>query len=167
MHAVGDFPNHRHQFIHLTYDSSSHRTTITFFTRAFVSKIVLVLRLVHPPRLCSVLPNTKPGPNSPTVLTTLNDSAMLLSVSNHMGPTFIIETQNWASEPMRRMRHAASSGDGKVWIIGGEKPDGSGNAFSERFIFNPSGMGFTPISSGPYSPPDILAMLRSFYPMRC
>jgi len=97
----------------------------------------------------------QPGLNSQTVLTTLDDSAMLLSVSNHMDPTFIIETQNWGGEPMRRMRHAASSGDGKVWIIGGEKADGSGSAFSEHFIFYPSSMEFIHMSSGHYSPPDI------------
>ena len=97
----------------------------------------------------------QPGPNSQTVLTTLNDSAMLLSVSNHTDPTFIFEAQNWAGEPMRRMRHATSSGDGKVWIIGGEKADMSGNAFSEHFIFNPYSMEFTPMPSGHYSPPDI------------
>ena len=97
----------------------------------------------------------QPGPNSQTVLTTLDDSAILLSVLNHLDPTFIIETQNWAGEPMRRMRHATSSGDGKIWIIGGEKADGSGNAFSEHFIFNPSSMEFIAMSPSYNSPPDI------------
>ncbi|KAL4066923.1 hypothetical protein V8B97DRAFT_1958378 [Scleroderma yunnanense] len=97
----------------------------------------------------------QPGPNSQTVLSTLNDSAILLEVSNRTDPTFTIEAQNWAREPMRRMRHAASSSDGKVWIIGGEKADGSGNAFSEHYIFNPSSTEFIPLSLGYYSPPDI------------
>ena len=51
----------------------------------------------------------QPGPNSQTVLITLDDSAILLSVLKHLDPTFIIETQSWADEPIRRMRHATAS----------------------------------------------------------
>ncbi|KIJ66895.1 hypothetical protein HYDPIDRAFT_108844 [Hydnomerulius pinastri MD-312] len=97
----------------------------------------------------------QPGPNSQTVLTTLNDSAALLSVSNQTSPSFFIEPQNWAGEPMRRIRHSASSTGGKVWIIGGEQADGSGNAFSEHYVFSPFTAEFSLLPSSSNAPPDI------------
>ncbi|KAH7890564.1 hypothetical protein F5I97DRAFT_47380 [Phlebopus sp. FC_14] len=97
----------------------------------------------------------QPGPNSETVLTTLNDSAALLSVSNQSHPSFLTEPQNWASEPMRRMRHSTSSIGGRIWIVGGEKADGSGNAYSDHYVFDPSAAEFNPLPSGNDAPPDI------------
>lgn len=97
----------------------------------------------------------QPGPNSPTVLTTLNDSSGLLLVSDKSSPSFLMEPQNWANEPMRRMRHASSFTDGKVWIVGGEQADGSGNAFSEHYYFNPSSPEFVQLLSSSSAPPDI------------
>ncbi|KAG6330285.1 hypothetical protein ID866_8804 [Astraeus odoratus] len=97
----------------------------------------------------------QPGPNSETVLTSLNDSAVILATSSGTTPTFVTMGENWAREPVRRMRHTASFREGKVWIVGGEKADGSGNAFSDHYIFDPSATQFTLLSSGPNSPPDI------------
>lgn len=97
----------------------------------------------------------QPGPNSQTVLTTLNDSATLLSVTKMTDPNFSVEPESWASEPIRRIRHAASTINGKVYITGGEKADGSGNAFSEHYVFDPLAAEFSHLPSNANSPPDI------------
>ncbi|KIK99972.1 hypothetical protein PAXRUDRAFT_130893 [Paxillus rubicundulus Ve08.2h10] len=97
----------------------------------------------------------QPGADSQTVLTTLNDSAALLSASNLTGPSFLVEPQNWAGEPMRRTHHSASSTGGKTWIIGGEKADGSGNAFDEHYLFSSSDAEFSLLPSSSNAPPDI------------
>ncbi|KAF8558185.1 hypothetical protein OG21DRAFT_1456197 [Imleria badia] len=97
----------------------------------------------------------QPDPNSLTVLTDLNDSSALLSTSSKSGPSFLMEPQNWANEPMRRIRHSSSYTSGKVWLVGGEKADGSGNAFSDHYSFNPSGPEFGQLSSSSSAPPDI------------
>ncbi|KAG2146140.1 uncharacterized protein EDB93DRAFT_1286409 [Suillus bovinus] len=78
----------------------------------------------------------QPGPNSQTVLTTLNDSATLVSAYDR----FVIQ---------------ASSTGGKVWIVGGEKADGSGNAFFDHYLFNPVLQEFVGLPSGGNAPPDI------------
>jgi hypothetical protein len=77
-------------------------------------------------------------PNSHTVLTSLNDSAALVSAYDHTDPSFFMEPQNWAGEPTRRIRHSASSTSGEVWIVGGEEADGSGNSFSDHYVFYPA-----------------------------
>lgn len=97
----------------------------------------------------------QPGPNSQTVLTSLNGSATLVSAYDRTDPSFFIEPQNWAGEPMRRIRHSASSTGGKIWIVGGEKADGSGNAFSDHYFFNPILQEFVELPSGGNAPPDI------------
>ncbi|KAH7925830.1 hypothetical protein BV22DRAFT_1194857 [Leucogyrophana mollusca] len=96
----------------------------------------------------------QPGPNSQTVLTTLNDSASLLSAFDRTDPSFLMEPQNWAGEPMRRMRHSASSTGGKIWVIGGEKADGSGSAFSDHYVFDPFVLDFMRLPTA-NAPPDI------------
>ncbi|KAF8442444.1 hypothetical protein L210DRAFT_3536619 [Boletus edulis BED1] len=97
----------------------------------------------------------QPGPNSLTVLTDLNDSSYLFSTSGKSGPSFLSEPQNWANEPVRRIRHSSSYTSGKVWLIGGEKADGSGNAFSDHYYFSPSGPEFVQLPSSSSAPPDI------------
>ncbi|KAG0706752.1 hypothetical protein DFH29DRAFT_899844 [Suillus ampliporus] len=97
----------------------------------------------------------QPGPNSQTVLTSLNNSATVVSAYDRTDPSFLIQPQNWAGEPMRRIRHSASSTGGKVWIVGGEKADGSGNAFSDHYIFNPASQEFVMLPSGGNAPPDL------------
>jgi hypothetical protein len=97
----------------------------------------------------------QPGPNSQTVLTTLNDSAALVSAYDRTDPSFLMEPQNWAGQPARRIRHSASSNSGNILIVGGEKADGSGNSFSDHYIFNPASQKFAMIPLGGDPPPDI------------
>lgn len=94
------------------------------------------------------------GPNSPVVVPTGNDSAVLLDTTSADAPVWDYETQSWANEPTRRIYHTASSVGGKIFIVGGEKDDGSGTAFSEHYVFDPSGPSFTQLPST-NAPPDI------------
>jgi N-acetylneuraminic acid mutarotase len=82
------------------------------------------------------------------------DSAFLLNVDNIMEPAWVTEAVSWANEPIRRMRHSASSAGGKIFLIGGEKVDGSGEVFSDHYVFDISVPSFTllPSSNGP---PDL------------
>lgn len=95
-----------------------------------------------------------PGPNSPVVIPTRPDSAVNLNVLNQTDPVWNFETQSWANEPMRRIYHSATLAGGKIWIVGGEKADGSGSAFSEHYIFDPTGPSFAQLPSS-NGPPDI------------
>ncbi|KAJ3714057.1 hypothetical protein C8R42DRAFT_726562 [Lentinula raphanica] len=93
-----------------------------------------------------------PAINSPTVLTVQSDSAWLLNVYNRLVPSWIQEAMSWANEPIRRMRHSAvTSIEGVVFIVGGEKADGSGIAFSDHYAFDPAVPSFTqlPSTNGP------------------
>ncbi|KAJ3781948.1 hypothetical protein GGU10DRAFT_298742 [Lentinula aff. detonsa] len=93
-----------------------------------------------------------PAINSPTVLTVQADSAWLLDVYNRLVPSWIQEAMSWANEPIRRMRHTAvTSIEGVVFIVGGEKADGSGIAFSDHYAFDPAIPSFTqlPSTNGP------------------
>lgn len=95
-----------------------------------------------------------PGPNSPTVLTGQADSAALLNVFDRANPVWNTEEQAWASEPTRRIHHTACSTGGKIWLIGGEKDDGSNNAFSDHYVFDPNVPSFTTLPST-NGPPDL------------
>lgn len=87
------------------------------------------------------------GPLSNIVLPDNADSAELLDVAQFAAPTFIPVPTGWAGEPQRRMRHAAASANGKIYLIGGEAADGSGNAFSTHYIFTPTVPTFTQLPS--------------------
>ncbi|KAF8150818.1 hypothetical protein B0H34DRAFT_678582 [Crassisporium funariophilum] len=79
----------------------------------------------------------QPGPNSPTVIVGSADSAGLLDVFSRLNPVWSTEPISWAGEPVRRIRHStATAPSGLVFIIGGEKADGSGSAFSDHFVFD-------------------------------
>ncbi|KAJ7019837.1 hypothetical protein C8F04DRAFT_1197335 [Mycena alexandri] len=80
------------------------------------------------------------GMPSPTVpLVTQPDSGWLLDVNNTQQPQFTQEPSAWGGEPIRRIHHAAvSSTTGEVYIFGGEKADGSREAFSDHYVFNPN-----------------------------
>ena len=95
-----------------------------------------------------------PGPNSQTVLPDRNDSSVLLSTSSPLDPVWDFETEGWAGEPMRRIYHSAVAAQGRVWVVGGEKADDSGSAFSQHYVFDPSGPTFSTLPT-PNSPPDI------------
>ncbi len=94
------------------------------------------------------------GPNSPGILPDGSDSATLLAAFDKNDPSWNYETQSWANEPMRRIHHSAVLSRSKVWIVGGEKADGSGTAFSESYVFDSLVPSFTQISST-NGPPDI------------
>ncbi|KAI0360190.1 hypothetical protein OH77DRAFT_1501831 [Trametes cingulata] len=94
------------------------------------------------------------GPNGPVSDPEEADSAALLNVANHESPVWNLETKSWANEPLRRIYHSASSTGGKIWLIGGEKADGSGNAFSDHYVYDPTGPSFTQLPST-NGPPDI------------
>lgn len=94
------------------------------------------------------------GPNSPIVLPSQADSASLLDVSNITEPQWISESQSWANEPIRRIHHSTSSTGGKIYIVGGEKDDGSNIGFSDHYIFDPDTPSFTQLPSE-NGPPDI------------
>ena len=94
------------------------------------------------------------GPLSNIVVLDNSDSAQLLDVHDRNAPSFLTLPNNWAGEPQRRMRHASASANGKVYIIGGEAADGSGNTFSTHYIFDPSVPAFTQLPTQ-NSPPGI------------
>lgn len=96
----------------------------------------------------------QPDPNSDIVLPDLADSAWMLDVDNSTNPVWADEPQGWAGEPSRRIFHSASSSGGKVFIIGGQKADGSQTAFSQHEVFDSTGPTFTalPTANGP---PDL------------
>ncbi|KAI0768026.1 hypothetical protein BD413DRAFT_614706 [Trametes elegans] len=91
------------------------------------------------------------GPNGPISDPEEADSAALLNVADRSSPAWTLETKSWANEPLRRVYHTASSAGGKIWLIGGEKTDGSGIAFSDHYVYDPSGPSFTqlPSTNGP------------------
>ena len=60
--------------------------------------------------------------------------------------------QSWANEPIRRIRHSSTPSDsGLIFIVGGEKADGSANTFPDNYIFDPNILSFVqlPDASGP------------------
>ncbi|GAB1521910.1 hypothetical protein RhiTH_005009 [Rhizoctonia solani] len=76
------------------------------------------------------------GPPMP--LPSGSDSAWLLNISGPNTPTWIKQPEGWASEPMRSIRHSAASSFGRVWIIGGEKSEGSNLPVDGNYVFQPS-----------------------------
>lgn len=94
------------------------------------------------------------GPNSPIAVQTNPDSAVLLSIASSDAPVWDFVSDSWANEPIRRIYHTASSTGGKVYVVGGQKDDGSGEAFSNNYVFDPSGPSFSTLPST-NGPPDI------------
>lgn len=90
--------------------------------------------------------------NSPPSIQTQPDSAWILNILERLAPSWSQQSSSWASEPMRRIHHSTvSAADGKVYIIGGEKADGSRTAFAEHFVFEPQAPLFSqlPTDNGP------------------
>lgn len=96
----------------------------------------------------------QPDPNSDIVLLDKSDSAWTLNVESRDSPSWVSEPQGWANEPSRRIFHSASSSGGKVFIVGGQKADGSQTALSQHEVFDYTGPTFTtlPTTDGP---PDL------------
>ncbi|RPD68448.1 galactose oxidase [Lentinus tigrinus ALCF2SS1-7] len=82
------------------------------------------------------------------------DSAAILDTSDRETPQWNLETSSWANEPDRRMYHTACESTGKVFVVGGEKTDGSGNAFSDHYVYDPQAVSFTQLPST-NGPPDL------------
>ena len=78
------------------------------------------------------------GGESVTVpLPSSNDSSVLLSVSGAATPaSWTAEANGWASQPIRRERHAAAWHAGTLWVYGGMKADGSGVELAELWTFD-------------------------------
>jgi hypothetical protein len=77
-----------------------------------------------------------------------------LNIFDRLNPLWVTEAQSWANEPIRRIHHSASSTGGKIWLVGGEKDDGSGNALSDHYVFDPNVPSFTQLPST-NGPPDL------------
>ncbi|KIM21385.1 hypothetical protein M408DRAFT_105395, partial [Serendipita vermifera MAFF 305830] len=77
-----------------------------------------------------------PGPS--TALSTQNDSAAILDLATGETGTWSVQTDGWASEPMRRQYHAATLYESQVIITGGEKVDGSDSGFKDSYLFTPN-----------------------------
>lgn len=76
-------------------------------------------------------------------------SAWTLDLSND-SPAFTHEPAAWESEPARRIYHTANSdGQGKVYIAGGLKNDGSGQTYSDVYLFDSASNVFTSLPSLP------------------
>ncbi|KAM5539305.1 hypothetical protein V8D89_007178 [Ganoderma adspersum] len=105
------------------------------------------------------------GPNGPIADPEEADSAALLDASNRTGPVWHLQSKSWAGEPLRRIHHTACESGGKVFLVGGEKTDGSGSAFSDHYVFDPSGPSFTqlPTTNGP---PDLFGHASVVLPDR-
>ncbi|CCM03611.1 uncharacterized protein FIBRA_05749 [Fibroporia radiculosa] len=91
------------------------------------------------------------GPNSAITVPEAANSAGLVNVAHALSPIWDDESESWADESLRRMYHSASATGGKVYIVGGEKTDGSGDAFSIHYVFDPSIPSFSalPSTNGP------------------
>ncbi|CAE6410443.1 unnamed protein product [Rhizoctonia solani] len=71
-------------------------------------------------------------------LPSTSNSAWLLNISGSSTPTWVEQPEGWASEPVRSIRHSAAGSFGRVWIIGGEKADGSNLPVVGNFVFQPT-----------------------------
>ncbi|KAF8589438.1 hypothetical protein K439DRAFT_355480 [Ramaria rubella] len=84
------------------------------------------------------------------------DSAWLLNVKSRFSPSWASETAGWASEPIRRIYHAATSASGAIYILGGQKADGSQIGFPDPYLFNAvadnGAPAFIPLSNDPNAP---------------
>jgi hypothetical protein len=78
------------------------------------------------------------------------DSSWLWSIPGGGTPSFSQQASAWAAQPQRRILHSAVSGpDGMVYIVGGQRNDGSGLILSDAFAFNPNTSTFTPLPTLP------------------
>jgi len=94
----------------------------------------------------------EPGPDSRPPI---SDSAVLLDLSSLSRPAWYAQATSWGGQPIRRIYHtSATAPSGVVYIIGGQKTDGSGIGFSDPYTFNPQTLTFSPLSSE-NAPPEI------------
>jgi hypothetical protein len=103
-----------------------------------------------------------PSPGDPYAMSGA-DSASLLDIWDQDAPVWTCQANGWASEPMRRIKHSSASFGGKVFLIGGLKADGSGNALADHYVFDPTVPSFTRLSSTD-APPDIYGHVSAVLP---
>lgn len=97
---------------------------------------------------CLILFGGQPGPDSPTESFSLADSTYFLNIADVSAPYWTFEPQSWGSEPARRIRHSSTlTGSSSLLIIGGERADGSNNAFSDNYAFDTSAASFLALSN--------------------
>ncbi len=90
----------------------------------------------------------QPGPNSPTVVVSQPDSALLLDVFDQLEPVWESEPSSWGDQPVRRIYHTSTTSlSGAIYIIGGQLADGSGRTFSVHYMFDPQTLRFSPLPS--------------------
>ncbi|WVO12632.1 hypothetical protein L204_100237 [Cryptococcus depauperatus] len=83
---------------------------------------------------------------------TAKDSAWIITLGAKYSSSmsFAHQVANWAGQPMNRVHHSAATGaDGKVYLTGGLKNDGSGITFSDTYLFDPAGPSFSTLPSLP------------------
>ncbi|KAE8538835.1 hypothetical protein D1P53_005200 [Cryptococcus gattii VGV] len=79
-----------------------------------------------------------------------NNSAWLdnFDLQNYSSLQYINQPENWGSQPSNRIYHSAVTGiDGKVYITGGLKNDGSNTAFADVYLFDSTQSRFAPLPS--------------------
>ena len=87
---------------------------------------------------------------------TTTNSAWTLTLNDTM---WTHQGTDWAGEPMRRIYHSAVSSGDKVYITGGLKNDGSGQAFADVYVFDAGTKVFqpmVPLPSGLYHHSSVL-----------
>ena len=107
-----------------------------------------------------------PGPNAVTPIP--EGSGLILSVLNRLQPVWLDKLTSWAGEPIRRMRHTAvTSMSGHIFIIGGERTDGSGLGFGDHVVFDPLTQMFSPLPPTANSPPPLFGHASIILPDGC
>jgi len=87
------------------------------------------------------------GPSEPTQ--TQSDSAWYMTLDpDQRTANWVQQPSGWGNQPSRRIYHSAVGGDGKVYITGGLRNDGSGIGFAETYTFDPAS-GFTQTATLP------------------
>ena len=94
---------------------------------------------------------------SSTPLPAGTDSAWLY---NSTSSIFVQQPSEWGAQPSRMIHHgAASNGDGRVCITGGQRNDGSGRLLSEVYAFDGSTSTFSPLPLLPTGTSDHMSTL--------
>ena len=86
------------------------------------------------------------GPSE--ILETEEDSAWTFDITN-TGSNFTQEPTGWGSQPERRIYHSSAATQSNVFISGGLRDDGSGQAFSDVYNFDISTQTFLTLPALP------------------
>ena len=89
---------------------------------------------------------------SSTPLPAGTDSAWIYNSS-----AFTQEPSGWGNQPARVIHHSAAASDGKVYITGGQRNDGSGRILADSYLFD--GSGFTSLPALPSGVSDHISAI--------